>query len=214
MSQIKNVSKTGLAYLQCADIPGDESTSNGIVQSAHRVYWYRVSMSKPVYPAYNGLLNSSGQVTVNSFDVLINQQQAELFKTICGGNKVLDKVEIMVLSSYGMPSSVAQLKLKIELSKASITYAKSNAPFSSLRVSGPNASMTNELVQQSDSRYGSFNEDDENTRDFSVVQKDLLKLKFVFDQATFIYYPVATDSTPQGQMATTFKISTNEITAA
>ncbi|MEI8320569.1 MAG: hypothetical protein WCG05_00965 [Alphaproteobacteria bacterium] len=206
-------SKTGLAYLVCPDLPGDETLGDGsVISTAIRVFKSEFGMKKSVFPAYNGHLNSSSQVTVSDFRMLINQNTAETFKNFCGQGKVFDSVKFIVLTSYGAPSSMAQSKLTIELNQARIATATANVPYTQYDFAGPGP-VTSDLIQGGGSIDARSYSGDA-LKNFKSTDLFLMEVGFVFDKANFIYSPVGTDGTQEGQLATTFQVSTNSIPAA
>lgn len=203
--------RTGLSYLVCPEIPGDENTDNGIIAAGHRAFKYYCSMNKPVYPAYNGHLNSSAQVTISDFRILINQDHAELFKNFCATGKVFEKMTVYVLSSFGTGDNLAQPKLSFELDQARIASATANVPFTQYDFTGPGPQTSNLI--QGDGRLDPRAYSSKDLRHFKASQLYLLEVGIVYDQATVIYYPVGTDGTKEGQLATTFVISSNKISS-
>ncbi len=203
------LSRTASAYLLCPEVPGKENTDNGAITEGHSVFKYRFSMSKSVKPGNNGLLASTGQVSVSDFKILIDQEQAEAFKAHCGKGTVFPKITIIVVSNYGATGATAQPKFVIELEKARIAEAIANVPYVQYDYVGP----TGEVHAVGEGAMDSSRYDGNFFNNLHSMELYLLELSFVFTKGTLIYHSTSTSGEVTGQIATSFDVTINQIAA-
>jgi hypothetical protein len=186
------VASTGLCYLMCAEIPGDETVSDTI-QTGHEVYYYAMDIRKPVIPSYNGHLNASARVLFGALTIIMDHRYTEPFSQFCFAGKIFDKITLLNLKNTGV-GSTGKSAFRLELTNAKIVEVTANV---------------DHLVTINEGEKVSALKDPKinlSTPDHVVKA---FKMDIVGDVYTWTYFPYDETGAAQGNVAAAFNVHTN-----
>lgn len=186
------VASTGLCYLMCDEIPGDENVSD-TVQSGHEVYGFHMDIRKPVIPSYNGHLNASARVMFGQLVIIMDHRYTEKFSEYCFGSKIFKKITLLNLKNTGV-GSTGKSAFRVELTNVKIVETTSNV---------------DHLVTVKDGQSVSALKDPnhEVTTPDHVVKA--FKMAIVGDVYTWTYFPYDETGAAQGNVAAAFDVHKN-----
>ncbi|MFN7662503.1 MAG: hypothetical protein ACK5PQ_02130 [Alphaproteobacteria bacterium] len=186
------VASTGLCYLMCAEIPGDETVSDTI-QKGHEVYYYAMDIRKPVIPSYNGHLNASARVLFGSLTIIMDHRYTEPFSQFCFSGKIFDKITLLNLKNTGA-GSTGKPSFRLEIANAKIVEVTAN--------------VDHLVTLQEGSKVSSLRDPniDLSTPDHVVKA---FKMDIVGDIYTWTYFAYDEKGAAQGNVAAAFNVHTN-----
>ncbi len=190
-----NVNATsGLCYFMCAEIPGIATAGSDVV-TGHQVYRYRLSGSKDIKIGYNGNLNASAQVRIQTLDIVMDMSKTALFVNAGFNGTVFKKITLLNLKNYGA-TNMAKPGFKIELVNAKLVEVVSSASYAvgvAAEAEGPDF----------------FKSNFKNSNDIKNI--GAVGLSFTAQEYNIFYFPVNAAGAPQGQVATSFNVPTNTL---
>lgn len=185
------VASTGLCYLMCDEVPGDETA--GDATNAHEVYYYAMDIRKPVIPSYNGNLNASARVLFGALRIIMDHRYTEAFSQYCFAGSVIKKLTLLNLKNIGS-GNTAKSSFKIEITNVKIVEVMANV---------------NHLVTMKDKeRIASLKDPsiDLSTPDHIVKA---FQMDVVGDVYTWTYFPYDDTGTPKGNVPAAFDVHIN-----
>jgi len=186
------VASTGLCYLMCDEIPGDETVSD-TVKTGHEVYSFAMDIRKPVIPSYNGHLNASARVMFSQLTIVMDHRYTELFSEFCYGGKIFKKITLINLKNTGV-GSTGKNAFRLEITNPKIVEVTANVDHLVTINDGDGvASMKDPNINLS-------------TPDHVVKA---FKMDIVGDVYTWTYFPFDETGAAQGNVAAAFDVHTN-----
>ena len=191
-SRSNQVASTGLCYLMCKEIPGDEHVSKS-VENGHEVYAFDMDIRKPVIPSYNGNLNASARVLFGSLTIIMDHRYTEPFSQSCFSGKIFDKITLVNLKNTGM-GSTGQPSFRLEVSNAKIVEVTAN--------------IDHLVTIQEGDKISSLKDPNINLSTPDHVVK-AFKMSIVGDVYTWTYFPYDETGAAKGNVAAAFNVHTN-----
>ncbi|HCI49163.1 MAG: hypothetical protein A2977_03515 [Alphaproteobacteria bacterium RIFCSPLOWO2_01_FULL_45_8] len=186
------VASTGLCYLMCAEIPGDETVSD-TVATGHEVYYYECDIRKPVIPGYNGHLNASARVLFGAITIIMDHRYTEAFSQKCFSGDIFAKITLLNLKNTGV-NSTGKPSFRLEVTNAKIVEVTANVDHLVTTQNGEKISALKDPNL------------DLSTPDHVVKS---VKIAIVGDTYTWTYFPYDEKGAAQGNIVAAFDVHTN-----
>lgn len=186
------VASTGLCYLMCDEIPGDETVSD-TVTTGHEVYYYAMDICKPVIPGYNGHLNASARVLFGGLTIIMDHRYTELFSQRCYAGDIFKKITLLNLKNVGS-GSTGKSAFRIELTNVKIVEVTAN--------------VDHLVTVNEGEKISSLKDPNLNLSTPDHVVK-AFKMDIVGDVYTWTYFPYDEKGAAQGNVVAAFNVHTN-----
>lgn len=191
-SRSNQVASTGLCYLMCAEVPGDENIGPKVT-NGHEVYYYAMDIRKPVIPSYNGNLNASARVLVGELTIIMDHRFTELFSYKIERGTFFQKITIINLKNTGA-GSTGLPSFSIEVSNAKIVEITSN--------------VEHLLTARETDKISSLRDPNINLSTPDHIVK-ACKITMVGSYYTWLYYPYDEMGAAKGNVSAGFNVDTN-----
>jgi hypothetical protein len=186
------VASTGLCYLMCDEVPGDETVSD-TVTNGHEVYYYAMDIRKPVIPGYNGHLNASARVLFGALTIVMDHRYTELFSQKCFSGDIFKKITLLNLKNVGS-GSTGKSAFRIELTNVKIVEVTAN--------------VDHLVTVNEGEKISSLKDPNLNLSTPDHVVK-AFKMDIVGDVYTWTYFPYDEKGAAQGNVVAAFNVHTN-----